>query len=211
VREAVDGGHDRCRHKGAVGQRQEIEAVVDEVELPGPFEDRRDVQALQHLGIAGLALLRPAPGVTDARRAAVAESLVAKSVTSTPRATSLRSAARRTVPTARSDEGGPATRSVPARRRVRGAGETPSVTGSRPGPGEDGRANGVGQPVVPPGAAGVPHPQRSVPEPDDAGSRHGPGIGVVVAGRHAMPRRSHSTPSAEVARATLDCCPFSLA
>ena len=46
---------DRRQHRrldeAAVGQRQEVEAVVDHVELVGPLEDVRDVEALGHLRV----------------------------------------------------------------------------------------------------------------------------------------------------------------
>src|SRR5438105_2641370 len=79
----------------------------------------------------------------------------------------------RTVPTARSDEAAPATRSVRAPRRA-------TSPASRPGAGEDGRADGVGELVVAPWTAGVPHPHRSVAEPSDARCRDGPRLGVFV-------------------------------
>src|SRR5437764_10797034 len=78
----------------------------------------------------------------------------------------------RTVPTAHSDEAAPATRSVRAPRRA----TSPT---SRQGAGEDGRADGVGELVVAPWTAGVPHPHRSVAEPGDARCRDGPGVRVV--------------------------------
>ena len=70
----------------AVGQRQEVEAVVDDVELVGPLEHLGDVQALGDLGVD-----RRRPRTS--RTAAVArelgrwstESAVANSVTSWPR------------------------------------------------------------------------------------------------------------------------------
>ena len=50
-REAVDGRDDRRLHQSAVGERQEVEAVVDQVELAGTLEERRDMQALPDLGV----------------------------------------------------------------------------------------------------------------------------------------------------------------
>jgi hypothetical protein len=49
--EAVDGGDHRGVHQSGVGEGKEIEAVVDEVELIGPLEQRGDVERLPHLGI----------------------------------------------------------------------------------------------------------------------------------------------------------------
>ncbi len=48
-REPVDRRQDGRLDEPAVGQRQEVEAVVDEVELAGPLEGVRDVEALGHL------------------------------------------------------------------------------------------------------------------------------------------------------------------
>ena len=85
-REAVDRGEHRGLDQAAVGEGEEVEAVVDQVELPGPLEDRGDVQPLFHLGIeigvvgvARWARSRPVGPV-------VTESAVANRVTSTPRA-----------------------------------------------------------------------------------------------------------------------------
>ncbi len=51
----------------AVRQGQEVEAVVDEIELIGPFEDRGDVKALGHLRVDAIVLL---PTVLHHRRKA---------------------------------------------------------------------------------------------------------------------------------------------
>ncbi len=67
-REAVDGRQHGRVDEAAVGQRQEVEAVVDDVELGGPLEDVRDVQALAHLGL-GIGIFRVPPG-HDRRQAA---------------------------------------------------------------------------------------------------------------------------------------------
>ncbi len=50
-----DGGRDQP----AVGERQEVESVVDDVELRRPFEDLGDVEALGHLRIEGRVLRPP--------------------------------------------------------------------------------------------------------------------------------------------------------
>ncbi len=42
-REPVNRGDHRRRYEIAVGQRQEVEPVVDDVELPGALENRSDV------------------------------------------------------------------------------------------------------------------------------------------------------------------------
>ena len=47
----MDGGHDRRVDEAAVGQRQEIEAVVNDVEVVRVFEHVGDVHALGDLGI----------------------------------------------------------------------------------------------------------------------------------------------------------------
>lgn len=49
--ESVDRGHHRRVDQTAVGERQEVESVVDDVEIIGPLEHRGDVQALGDLGI----------------------------------------------------------------------------------------------------------------------------------------------------------------
>ena len=46
----MDGGHDGGVDEGAVGERQEVEAVVDDVEFVGVFEHVGDVDALGNLG-----------------------------------------------------------------------------------------------------------------------------------------------------------------
>ena len=70
----------------AVGQRQEVEAVVDQVELARPLEDLGDVEAFPYLGI-GVRRFGVSPAATDTSCAVVTESAVANRVTSTPRAT----------------------------------------------------------------------------------------------------------------------------
>ena len=47
----MDRGQQGGLDQSAVGEGEEVEAVVDEVEFPGPLEDRGDVQPLFHLGI----------------------------------------------------------------------------------------------------------------------------------------------------------------
>ena len=61
--EAVDGRHHRRRHQPAVGQRQEVEVVAHQVELAGPLERGRVVQALVHLGVDAGVLLVAARGL----------------------------------------------------------------------------------------------------------------------------------------------------
>ena len=59
-REAVDCCQQRCVDELAVRQRQEVEAVVNDIELGGPFEDVRDVQAFADLGVdVGILRVRP--------------------------------------------------------------------------------------------------------------------------------------------------------
>ncbi len=50
-RESVDRGHDRGVDEAAERQRKEVESVVDDVELVGALEDRRDVETLGDLGV----------------------------------------------------------------------------------------------------------------------------------------------------------------
>ena len=57
----MDRRHDRRVDEAAVGEREEVEPVVDEVELVGALEDRRDVEALGDLGLDG-GVIRPATG-----------------------------------------------------------------------------------------------------------------------------------------------------
>ena len=82
------GRQDGRLDEPAVGQREEVEAVVDEVELVGPLEGVRDVETLDDLRLDVGILRVPASddrgevGPTSPSRA------VAKSVTSTPLATS---------------------------------------------------------------------------------------------------------------------------
>ena len=45
-REAVDRRYQRCTDEIAVGEWQEIEVVVDEIELVGPLKDLRDMKTL---------------------------------------------------------------------------------------------------------------------------------------------------------------------
>ena len=84
----MDRGDDRRVDEPAVGQRQEVEAVVDHVELGRALEGVRDVEAFDDLRVDGR-VLRVA---RDRRRTraepAVTESPLANSVTSTPFATS---------------------------------------------------------------------------------------------------------------------------
>ena len=49
----MDRGQDRRLDQPAVGEWEEVEAVVDEVELISPFEDGGDVKTLLDLGIQG--------------------------------------------------------------------------------------------------------------------------------------------------------------
>ena len=63
-REPVDRRHDRGVDQAAVGQRQEVEAVVDHVELARALEHRRDVQRLPDLRVQRRIL-----GVAGRRRA----------------------------------------------------------------------------------------------------------------------------------------------
>ena len=59
-REAVDRRQQRRVDELAVRQRQEVEAVVNDIELGGPLEGIRDVQALADLGIdVGILRVRP--------------------------------------------------------------------------------------------------------------------------------------------------------
>ncbi len=50
-REPVDCGHHRRLDQPAVGQREEVEAVVDDIELAGAFESSGDVRALGDFGV----------------------------------------------------------------------------------------------------------------------------------------------------------------
>ena len=68
-------------------ERQEVEPVVDDVELVGALEHRRDVQALGDLGV-DRRVLGPATWRGGVQLAAVIESAVANSVTWWPAATS---------------------------------------------------------------------------------------------------------------------------
>ena len=58
-REPVDRGDHRRRDEIAVGERQEVEPVVDDVELPRTLENRSDVQTFGDLGV-DRRILRPA-------------------------------------------------------------------------------------------------------------------------------------------------------
>ena len=63
--EAVDGRHHGRVDETAVGERQEVEVVVDQIELVGPLEHLRDVQALPDLGVQAVILgvrARAGPG-----------------------------------------------------------------------------------------------------------------------------------------------------
>jgi hypothetical protein len=64
-REAVNGRQDRRRHERAVRQRQEVETVVDQIELVGPLEERRDVETFGDLRLDVVVLL---PTARDHRR-----------------------------------------------------------------------------------------------------------------------------------------------
>jgi hypothetical protein len=55
----MDGRDDGRAHQTAVGERKEVESVVDQVELVGSLEHRRDVEALGHLGV-DVCVFRPA-------------------------------------------------------------------------------------------------------------------------------------------------------
>ena len=66
----------------AVGQREEVEAVVDDVELGGALEDVGDVQRLGDLGFDRVVLVPPVRGRAARASAVVIESAVANSVTS---------------------------------------------------------------------------------------------------------------------------------
>ena len=55
----MDRGDHRCGDEIAVGERQEVEPVVDDVELVGALEHGGDVQALCDLGV-DRRILRPA-------------------------------------------------------------------------------------------------------------------------------------------------------
>ena len=119
-REAVDRGHDGRGDEAAVGQRQEVEPVVDEVELVGPLERGGDVRALRRLGVDRRVLGPPrrdhgGQGGVGHGIAAGEEGHARAPVRRGPR-----SAARRTAPTARSGSGAPAMRSGPAPRCAAG-------------------------------------------------------------------------------------------
>ena len=58
-REAVDRRGHRCRCEPAVGQREEVELVGDQVELVRPLKSGRDVQAARDLRVDGRVLLVP--------------------------------------------------------------------------------------------------------------------------------------------------------
>ena len=83
----MDRGHHGRVDEAAVGQREEVEAVVDDVELAGAFESSGDVRALGDLGVESRRPRTSRAGTTDAKRAAVTELAVANRVTSWPRAT----------------------------------------------------------------------------------------------------------------------------
>ncbi len=113
----MNRGDDRRVDQIAVGERQEVEAVVDQVELCGSFEHRRDVKRLPDLRrqprILGVSV-----GAVATRRAPVIESAVANSVNRPPGEPGPRSGATRTAPTVRSDAGGRATKSAPTSLRA---------------------------------------------------------------------------------------------
>ena len=87
-RETVNRRDDRRVHEAAEAERQEIEAVVDEVELVGSFECSRDVQRLPDLRVHRRILRVSRSARSRRAERAVIESAVANSVTSKPRATS---------------------------------------------------------------------------------------------------------------------------
>ena len=49
--EPVNGGDHRRGDQPGIGERQEVETVVDDVEFGGPLEHLRDVEALRNLRI----------------------------------------------------------------------------------------------------------------------------------------------------------------
>ena len=57
----MDRGDDRRRDQRGIGEREEVKAVVDDVELRRPLEDLRHMQALGHLRV-DTRVLRPTPG-----------------------------------------------------------------------------------------------------------------------------------------------------
>ncbi len=77
----MHGGDHRGRDEAAVGERQEVEPVVDDVEFTGPLEHRRDMEALGDLRSIVVSSDHPA-GAVACRVAVVIESAVANSVTS---------------------------------------------------------------------------------------------------------------------------------
>ena len=56
----MDRRDDRGVDEPAVRERQEVEAVVDDVEVGGVLEDRGDVQRLGDLGLDRVVLVPPA-------------------------------------------------------------------------------------------------------------------------------------------------------
>ena len=88
-REPVDGGHDRGRHQPAVGERQEVEAVVDQVETHRPARTpRRCAGTPTPWGLGWTPSTSEYPlgrHPTPGGPGRVTESAVANRVTSTPR------------------------------------------------------------------------------------------------------------------------------
>ena len=65
----MDGRHDGRGDEVRVGEREEVEAVVDDVELVTAFEDVGDVQALRHLGFDGRRPPTSPSATTECKRA----------------------------------------------------------------------------------------------------------------------------------------------
>ena len=86
-REAVDRREHRRLDEPAVGEREKIEAVVDDVELVRPLEGVRDVQALGHLRV-DVRIFGVTTGDDSSEPSGVTESPLANNVTSTPLAAS---------------------------------------------------------------------------------------------------------------------------
>jgi len=59
--EPVDGGDHWCVDEFAVGEREEVESVVDDVEVGCAFERRGDVEALGDFWLDAR-IVRPTPG-----------------------------------------------------------------------------------------------------------------------------------------------------
>ena len=113
-REAMDRRDDRSRDQPGVGERQEVEAVVDDVELGRPLEDLRDVQALGNLRVDGS---RPPTSLGGSRCTDEPRSPNRQWRRASRRGLGkrvLRSRARQRAPTVRSGAVGHATKSVPS-------------------------------------------------------------------------------------------------